>query len=142
MMLYINGQDIRSFAIGFTAPEGSSMLKIIQETSPEKYLQHIHDFLKDNDASVSEIEKLYAVVGPGSATALRTTLSIVNTIAFVSEVELIGVVKSQEEQDEVTISNIRSEKAELIRGKEQLDAIYEHGPRITVSKKDQLKRPI
>lgn len=139
-MLYVNGQDIKTFVIGLVGKEAGESLQVISETEPDAYLSHIDDFLKKEGKQIQDIETIYVVVGPGSATALRAILSIVNTIKFAAGLELVGVEKPMLEDDQETVRKINDGQATLIKDDEFLSPIYAHGPRITISKKDQLKR--
>lgn len=140
MILYINGQDIKQFAIGFIGKDLHEPVRLIIETTPDAYLGHVHDFLKESNKMISDVEKIVAVVGPGSATALRTTLSIVNTIGFVEGIQLVGVEKDMMEDDHETVQKINDGEAKIVEVNEFLEPIYAHSPRITKSNKDQLKR--
>lgn len=102
MILRIDGSDIarlvvndREFAVG-----------------PEGYLAAIASVVEP-----AEITAIEVVAGPGSATALRASLAIANTLAWTLGVPING----------------RSMHVE---------PVYEHAARITPSGKDQLRRKI
>lgn len=125
MKLYVNGQDIRQLVVG-DVDQGT--LTIV-ETEPEGYLKALAGYLK-------EVTEIYAVVGPGSATALRSILTILQTIHFVQGTPLLAIQKSPEEDDVVTIKRAIADAQPV----ETLTPIYQHSPRITISNKDALGR--
>lgn len=140
MILYVNGQDIKTLVIGTVDEQANEPPRVISETAPEAYLSHIDDFLKGSHKEVSDVEKIFVVVGPGSATALRAILSIVNTMKFAAGVDLVGVEKPMLEDDRETLRKINEGQATLVKDRDFLAPIYAYAPRITRSKKDVLKR--
>lgn len=134
MNLYLNGQDIHKLVIG----EWEGELETINDTAPEHFLQHIVAFLNKKHVTLQEVQGWYVVIGPGSATALRTILAIVNTLRFaLPEVQLFGIKKDPEKNDKLFIEDL---KKEPLSSTNMLLPIYAHGPRITISKRDQLRR--
>lgn len=138
MMLYINGQDIRKLTIALFTDSIAPILETY-ECAPEGYLKKIDDFLSGCKKKMKDFDRIIVVIGPGSATALRSILSIVNTLAFTYGVEILGIEKTPLEKDENTVEAIQKGKVKFIK-KDILLPIYSHGPRITISKKDQLGR--
>lgn len=140
MMLYINGQDIARFVVGVADAETVLSLEVMEGARPEQFLASIDSFLRENDYAIEDMTRLVVVVGPGSATALRAVLSIVNTIAFVRGVDLVGVEKDPVQDDEVFLRSILAKEIEVHVSESFLHPVYAHEPRITVSKKDHLRR--
>lgn len=138
MTLYVNGQDINR--ITFAVLESDSSVVKTVEVGPEQYLNELDAFLTENELSVPDISKIIAVVGPGSATALRASLSILNTLRFVKDVEVIGVEKDPELKEEAFITQLNKGDYEPVSRGEMLVPLYVSGPRITASKKDHLRR--
>lgn len=139
MMLYVNGQDIRKFTLALV--RGNGDVSVCEyETSPEQFLFQLDAFLNKEGVRVGEIERIVTVIGPGSATALRSILSIVNTMQFVQGIEVLGVEKDPEIDDKKWIERIMNKDLDMIIPKPFLQPTYAHGPRITISKKDHLKR--
>ena len=137
MILYLNGQDIRNFTIGVLEVEPFQIVKTIK-SDPKDFLLHINDFLKSNNRKIKDVKKIIVVVGPGSATSLRSILSIVNTIRFTQEIEVAGIEKDPLEKDSEILKKIDQKKVEFIKSEDILLPKYAHGPRITISKKDNL----
>ncbi len=125
MKLYVNGQDIRQLVVA-DVEQGEPT---IVETEPEGYLKVLARYLDD----VSEI---YAVVGPGSATALRSILTILQTVHFVQGTPLFAIEKEPDEDDTSTIARAQADATPV----DTLVPIYQHSPRITISHKDALGR--
>lgn len=137
MRLYLNGSDLSQLALADLDSEES--LKAIK-TPPEGYLKLIDEFLKESNTLPADLEAIYVVTGPGSATALRTMLSIVNTIKFAFNTKVFSVQKNLDEQDSVTIKNLLNKNVDQNADEAFAQPIYESGPRITASKKDNLGR--
>ncbi|MFH1632296.1 MAG: hypothetical protein ABIA47_04780 [bacterium] len=138
MMLYVNGQDIEHVIIGVVGMEKEIPLRIV-DVGPEQFLKALDKFLSDAKKGVRDIKKIFAVVGPGSPTALRTILTILNTISFVQGAELYAVEKKPHEQDIDTLRGVKEKKIPTSKVR-VLEPIYTHRPKITLSTKDRLGR--
>lgn len=140
MIIYVNGQDIHEiiFANLKGGTEEVSAHKF--EVGPEGFLKSFRDFLRQVGGSLDELERIIAVIGPGSATALRSSLAVVNTLAYAKGIELIGIEKPKDEQDIDTIKKVIEQGFDKDDIKNVLMPKYEHKPRITVSTKDALRR--
>jgi len=141
MILYINGQDITRIALGFQKDASSESIVEVFDASPEEYLARIDAFLKAQGAEVKAVTHVAAVAGPGSATALRTSLSIVNTIQFVQNVFTLGIEKETDEQDSDSFKKAAQDMSVFTKG-EFLYPMYTNDPKITKSKKDALGRRV
>ncbi|PIQ67657.1 hypothetical protein COY25_00305 [Candidatus Uhrbacteria bacterium CG_4_10_14_0_2_um_filter_41_7] len=137
MRLYLNGSDLEQLVLADLDSEKSL---IVVKTPPEGYLKEIDAYLKDFDVLPASLEGIYVVTGPGSATALRTLLSIVNTIKFAFNTKVYSVQKNLDEQDSVTIKNLLNKNFDQHADEAFAEPVYESSPRITVSKKDNLGR--
>lgn len=106
MMVTIDGSDIRRLVVNGK----------VFDVEPEGYLAAIASVV-----SPSDISGVTVVQGPGSATALRASLAIANTLAMTLGVPLYdasGVAHPY------------------------LDPLYANDPRITTSTKDSLRRAL
>lgn len=135
--MYVNGQDINRLVI---ADLGDRASVVVKEVGPEAYLATIDTYLKERNVHPADVTQLYVVVGPGSPTALRASLSILNTMKFVYQIETISLKKDPKEPDEQTLLKIRSNDAQVIEQPGYMEPIYTSGPKITVSNKDALGR--
>ena len=140
MMIYFNGQDINKIILAVLKEGVVESDIVIKEVEPEGYLKAFRDFLKDASCSLDQIKKIFVVVGPGSATALRSSLAIVNTLAFANGIELVEVAKEKSEQDIDTVKKLVEQGLHSFEVKNVLMPKYEHEPRITISTKDALRR--
>lgn len=137
MKLYLNGQDINRLVIAdLDKPDDLTVI----EVGPEEYLKEIDRFLSERDLYVRDLEEVYNVIGPGSATSLRAIISIVNTIKMLKPIKVFAIEKDKDEHDIDTVSKIVNKKVALVEQDNFLAPIYESGPKITVSTKDRLKR--
>lgn len=139
MILYLNGQDINRIVLGTVRDQVVNIETI--DSSPEKYLKVIDGFLKKEKQDIENLEGILVVVGPGSATALRAILAIVNTLHFTHKIPLYIVEKNAGDSDEESVVESIKNLVPLNLG-EYAEPVYAHSPRITPSKKDRLGRKI
>lgn len=134
MMLYINGQDIARLTLGLfddrwvVGPETFAV-------PPEQTLATIDAFLRDKTVSREVVSGLAVVRGPGSATSLRTAISLANAWAFARQLPILGIEKTREEDDAAMTDRIRAAHPVPMT-----TPIYEAGAKITPSAKDVLGR--
>lgn len=132
MKLYVNGQDISQITVGSV----DTGILITKHVETEAFLSVINAFVREQAGSYDNLEAIYVVVGPGSATALRSTLSILQTMHFVEGVSLYALQKDPEEEDGQTLKRAVDDAQAV----ETLIPVYQHSPRITISNKDALGR--
>lgn len=137
MTLYVNGQDISRFVLALE--RAGTIVWGGGEVRPEEFLKTLDAFLVDQKITINDIDRVYLVAGPGSATALRASLSIVNTLSFVANIEIIKVEKKPEEMDEKVFERVLLD-ADLVVSDTYIRPIYAHEPRITKTNKDRLRR--
>ncbi len=139
MRLYLNGQDIKELVLADIDDEKSLFT---HSGEPETFLAAIEDFLLARKKSVKDIETIYLIIGPGSATSLRTIVTIANVLALTQNLELFGLLKVKDEQDIDSVRAIQEDTAEFVQKGERLLPIYENTPQITKSTRDSLKRKL
>ena len=134
--LYMNGQDIGRLVLAIERA-GESDIEIAQ-ARPEDFLLTLKRFLFNQKVTPPEIDKFFVVVGSGSATALRASLSIANTFSFAFCLPLIGIKKKPIEQDLYTFKNCLAGSCQHAEQKKYLFPLYELPAKITLSTKDAL----
>lgn len=139
MKIYINGQDINRLAICEVSSHDS--LKIF-DVGPEDYLKTIDEYLESISCKIQDITHVYLVIGPGSPTSLRSVITIVNTMCFVTNLKVYTIEKAKDEQDVDTVGKILNKKVVLIEKEGFLSPFYESEPKITKSTRDQLKNKL
>jgi len=137
MILYVNGQDIGTFVLGLI---GDDVKLKSFSLGPEKYLLTIEAFLKENDLRLDHLKGIIVVTGPGSATALRSSLAIVNTIHFSKRTPLFAFEKAQDEPDANVVTTDLLATLQPLKKDLFAQPVYAYAPRITPSKKDALGR--
>lgn len=133
MKLFIGGFDIKYLLIGDA--DADEVKKIACE--PDEYLKNIVSFLGDNDAELADISEIHALIGPGSATALRASLSVVNTLSYAMDIPMKGYSVPENWEESSIFGMIKASEAQT---EWPLVPVYQHAPRITISHKDQLQR--
>lgn len=135
----MNGRDIRKIGFAVVEEGGFRDLEVV-DCGPSAYLKQLDAYLKRRSFLLDDVDLFYVVVGPGSPTALRASLSIVNTIAWVREIPVVAVEQGGDDEDSDTLE-------ELMGGYEQVDMstyfaepVYGRGPGVTVSTKDRLRQ--
>lgn len=141
-MLYINGQDIARFAVATIDGSEIRSLEVVSPARPEQFLALIDAHLKSVQRTSSDIERILVVTGPGSATALRASLSIVNTMVFALGIEVGAVEKEPMQEDQAFLRSILDGGVEVTYSKSFVAPVYAHEPRITKSNKDHLRRDL
>ncbi|MFA6017882.1 MAG: hypothetical protein WCT28_00815 [Patescibacteria group bacterium] len=135
MMLYVNGSEIDSLVLGILNDERSIFLlqPFRFQLSPEEFLGKITQMI-DMPGS-GQISGIVVVLGPGSATALRSTLAIVNAFAFARSIPIFGVSLEKDADDRTILVALRDAKSIPMAR-----PIYAYAARITASNKDALRR--
>lgn len=136
MILYVNGQDIARFVLGVVGEEYVEIFDV----PPEQVLASIANVLERRGASLEDVETIVCVQGPGSATALRVSLSVIQALAFTKEIPLIAIEKDSSVPDQEVFSQITSEWLAQKKTVDQIVPLYLHAPNITASTRDSLKR--
>ncbi len=136
MMLYVNGRDIAQVTLGLLNDERSVFVigPVTVQASPEQFLAAIDTFLAMH-APASPLTGIVAVLGPGSATALRTSLTLVNTLVFARNIPIFGVELELNSDDRSVLVALRGKHAIPMAR-----PTYAHEARITTSTKDALGR--
>jgi len=160
MMLYINGSDIAQLVLGVLNDDRSAFLvdPVAIPSSPEQYLAHVDSFLKNSTlhprtqiqvhsytlhptpsnaghGSPASLTGIIAVLGPGSATALRTSLTIVNALAFAKRIPVFGIELTPGADDRMVLVGLcDASSIPMAR------PVYANPARITVSTRDALGR--
>lgn len=139
MMLYVNGSDITRLMLGMLNDDRSAFLvdPVAIPSPPEQFLAHVDTFLENYtlNPTPSKLTGIVAVLGPGSATALRTSLTMVNAFAFAKSIPVFGVEIAPGADDRaVLVSLYDASPIPMAR------PVYANPAKITVSTKDALGR--
>jgi hypothetical protein len=134
MMLYVNGSDIARLVLGVLKNDRSAFVvdPAAIASSPETCLKNVDAFLASH---AEPLEGIVAVIGPGSATALRTSLTIVNTIGFTKGIPLYGVELVPGADDRAVLVDLHHAPVQPM-----LRPAYTNAAKITPSAKDALGR--
>ncbi len=138
-MLYVNGSDIAKLTIGAIA-ENRASFAIPPKTfsvRPEEFLFTIDSWLREQRIDLKSISDLAVVVGPGSATALRTILAWANTFAFTQSIPMYSIELAPGVDDRAALIDLAGTHSVPM-----LRPLYANAPTITATKKDALRRNI
>jgi len=132
MILFIDGSDIAKLELGHVVIDNDNLRWRIEPRKvfavrPEQYLATIDEYIGQE-----EIESIWAVTGPGSATALRTSLTIVNSLSLAKNIPVYGL---QLGEDWTVVAPHQMPSSMLL-------PTYHHDPVITVSTRDSLLRTL
>ncbi|MFH1433457.1 MAG: hypothetical protein ABIG32_01000 [Candidatus Uhrbacteria bacterium] len=99
----MSAQDIKEITIGLI--EGDSLVQLeTKKGGPEEYLELIMKQLKSWHQSIKNVEAVVVVLGPGSATALRASVTIANAIGFARGIAVIGLANPDRLEPEQLLS--------------------------------------
>lgn len=137
MNLYINGSDIEILRLGLLVDEQKPHI-VEFHVGPDEYLGQIEQFITEAGHNIRDIKGILIVTGPGSATALRSSLAIADTLHFSFGIPLAGIHLTDGVHDEAEYIMSR----EHIYSEQYLYPEYIAQPKITATKRDQLKRRV
>lgn len=135
MMLYVNGADIERLVLGLVDDGAWAASPEAFAGGPERFLAAIDAYLRDHHIERSAITGLAVVRGPGSSTALRSSLAIANAWGFAAQLPLAGLEKPLAATDADMLAAIASAPSSAI-----LTPLYASPAKITASTKDALGR--
>lgn len=133
MKLLLRAQDLAWVTVGLA--EMGEVSRVARfACRPETILNAVVKSLADWGIPWDDIDSLAVVDGPGSFTALRSALTIANTIAFVRCIPLATCHAKLEETDALVMKRLQKARPD----KAMIVPYYGQPPRITVSRQ---KRP-
>lgn len=134
MRLFVDGRDIEYISYGDL--DSGEYKKYTGES--ETYLRSLDSFLSTCGKTIDSLDEVHIMLGEGSATALRASLAIINTLHFVKHIPLIGYTVPKGEEHVFQAIRSGNLSGELLP--QYATPVYAHAPRITPTKKDQLNR--
>lgn len=137
-MLYVNGSDIARLVLGVLNDDRSAFLvdPTVFNVSPEQFLFTVDAFLTDVRLSTpSNLTGLVSILGPGSATALRTSLTMANAFAFAKSIPVYGIELAPGADDRTALVALHSASPTPMAR-----PVYANPAKITISEKDALGR--
>ncbi len=139
--IYVNPIDIYVFAVGLSGGSADIEVELIR-CSPEERLEKIMEWLGVRGVGHEQVSDVVCVVGPGSATALRSMLAGLNAWKVVRKDVRLWALRDNGALEGEVQKRIFREVLNGERGDEVdvLVPVYMHEPRITISQKDALKR--
>ena len=164
MILCLEGTDIRRFHLAIAEKNGETWKITRQEeffVSPETYLATLAGFLAGERPEAIAVHP-----GPGSATALRSSLAIANTLAFAWRIpisaaacHMLGASPCPLPEQMFSVRSVcspaigelcepswRSSAGEVqetsARGVPVVLPIYANEPHLATSSRDALRRPV
>jgi hypothetical protein len=130
MILYLNGQDIRRLVLGIiNVGADPGIGPAVFECDPDEYLAVIAKYLQSLGKSINDLEGLAVVVGPGSPTALRSSLAIAGTLALARQIPTYSIEKDPAVDDSVFVKTLDLDTLQASVG--PLKPIYLRPPNIT-----------
>lgn len=136
MHLLLSPQDLSYAVFGLVegvsskASMASEVLRV--ETRPEGILQALLTYLEERHLHPDNLDGIVVVTGPGSGTALRTGMAIINTIAFVYHLPLVAVSNAEGKDIEHLLSVM-----DLSKTTDFAVPTYDREPRITKKRSEE-----
>ena len=127
--LLVCGQNIRELSLGI-AKDDALIKTETMAVPPEQHLQTIVQFLASEQLDLDKLDRLYVVTGPGSFTASRVSVTIVNTIAVVRVLPVHAI----ENADKQSLEDLW-EKWQQVPSQKSVIPTYDQPPNITTPKK-------
>ncbi len=130
MRLLIRAQDIAWTTIGLSE-HGRVKVSGRVDSRPETILNAVLDFLRREKTDLQAIDSIGIVRGVGSFTSLRNSLTFVNTVQYVRDLPIAGVVAGLTEADRTVLGRLARARAT----KKTLQPSYGRKAMITKSKR-------
>ena len=113
MRLCLRGQDIGWLTVGLRREaEGATQWKRF-DVRPEQFLNSVLQALNAWNVAVEQLTSVAVVLGPGSFTALRDSLTIANTICYVHGLPIAGITAEQTDADDKVMDRLAEVPARL-----------------------------
>lgn len=90
MILFISAQDIKFAWIGIVK-NGAFEHIVKHELSPENLLKIISEKLEEWQVSISDLDGVICVSGPGSFTSTRISVTIANSFGFTQNIPVYSI---------------------------------------------------
>lgn len=105
MQLFLSAQDINELVIGLIDDHVLVKEKKVS-SDPEGFLSEIDGALRKWSVEFNQLDGVIVVRGPGSPTSLRVTVTIANTIGFVRQIPVAGLVNSDQKDASDLITTV------------------------------------
>jgi hypothetical protein len=133
--LCVSAQDIKWVEYAWLG-DGDLQHHVRFSGMPEDYLGGLHTTLNDWGRRVADADRLFAVTGPGSFTANRVSVTMVNALAFVHNLPVAGLKNPDHTTLDKLVEKHDLNDLDYRSGKEGIVApAYDRGPGITQPKK-------
>lgn len=96
--------------VGLSDAKGKIIQACRLDSRPETILNRLLESLKGWKVLIDEIDSLAVVAGPGSSTALRTSLTIANTLSFVQNLPMASICVKSEVDDQIVLKRMAKAK--------------------------------
>ena len=110
MFLYLRAQDLYWMSVALIEDDGTILKEKRMDSRPETILSFLWIFLEEQKVDWKKIKSLWIVNGPGSFTALRQSLTIVNSIAFVHSLPVKSVQAKSDETDRSVFNRLLKQR--------------------------------
>jgi len=131
-ILAIMAQDIKFISLAWWR-EGEIIDNQDFSVEPDDHLSVLQDFLDKNKKNLKDIDGILVITGPGSFTASRVSVTLVNILAWAKDLSIITL----ENPNKKTLLELLSENnlKTLNWQKTPVLPVYNRSPNITIKKK-------
>lgn len=105
MHLVVSPHDLSYAVFGLFSEEKLQLERKI-DTTPEALLENLLAFIKEENIVLEDLQGMIVITGPGSFTALRAGLAVINTFAFTKEIPLVTVPNPEGKELEDLLSGV------------------------------------
>lgn len=127
-LLFISAQNINELYIGFLQDESFELTKF--KASPEDFLFVLQRELRRKKVTWSELAGVIVVRGPGSATSLRVTTTIANTLHFALGIPVVALTNQGKVNPEKLVKQSYKKISQKLNTKkfQPVEPLYEKPP--------------
>lgn len=135
MILFLCAQDLHLFWLGLIQEKTMVNLESLA-ISPETYLSEVDHFLRKVQIKPEQLAGVCVVVGPGSFTSSRISLTIANTLHFVFQIPLFVLTNPDHLPPQELIALQGCGKQ--VSNDEYATPAYDRPPHITMPRGDKM----
>jgi tRNA threonylcarbamoyl adenosine modification protein YeaZ len=101
----------------------------------DKLLNTIDQLLKRHKLDLNQVAGIICIIGPGAFTSLRIAVTVANTLSFVLNIPVIGLINKNLQLSNEILIKTGLKKLRQVKPGQYLLPYYDREPNITLKKK-------